>query len=125
MGGAVSLICTIRGCGPMMGAGVLSAMRKSALAPAAGGGLVEVDDRPVFTLCFARSQNAVVSFCETPPTGRQVRWCPPIVGGAAVVRNAEFGANDGGQCVVRNVVSAGMFRRCAPMMGAGVAVRNA
>ena len=55
------------------------------------GVLVKVDDRTVLARCFPTSQNAVVSFYETPPTGRQVRWCTPIVGGVAGVRNAKFG----------------------------------
>ena len=81
-----------------------------------GGGLVEVDDRPVSGDRFPRSQIGVVSFCETPSTGQQVRWSAPIVGGAAVVRNAEFGANDGcgcgcPQCGVRKGAGRGVSQK--------------
>ena len=94
----------------------MSAMRSPQWRRQPGGGLVEVDDRPVSGDRFPRSQIGVVSFCETPSTGQQVRWSAPIVGGAAVVRNAEFGANDGcgcgcPQCGVRKGAGRGVSQK--------------
>ena len=123
-------------------------MRKSARAPAAGGGLVEVDDRTAFARCFPKSWINVVRIYETAtsPPGSLVGSYPLLVSSvlsakrkSASVRGRRGGhaghrlctnrrrccVSPGRFCVGGGVVLIRTIRGCTPIVGGGGVVRNA
>ena len=123
-------------------------MRKSARAPAAGGGLVEVDDRTVFARCFPKSWINVVRIYETAtsPPGSLVGSYPLLVSSvlSAMRKSASVRGRRGGHaghrlctnrrrccvspgrfCVGGGVVLIRTIRGCTPIVGGGGVVRNA
>ena len=123
-------------------------MRKSARTPAAGGGLVEVDDRTVFARCFPKSWINVVRIYETAtsPPGSLVGSYPLLVSSvlsakrkSASVRGRRGGhaghrlctnrrrccVSPGRFCVGGGVVLIRTIRGCTPIVGGGGVVRNA
>ena len=120
----------------------MSAMRKSARTPAAGGGLVEVDDRTVFARCFPKSWINVVRIYETAtsPPGSLVGSYPLLVSSvlsakrkSASVRGRRGGhaghrlctnrrrccVSPGRFCVGGGVVLIRTIRGCTPIVGGG------